>query len=250
MNQKKHLLWLTTDQALPDLSKDAVIDSPIEGLIAAGGELSVARLLEAYGKGIFPWFSNDQPVLWWSPDPRMVLQTADFKLHRSLRKTLQKFIRSVNHEIRFDTSFESVIGHCAQQPRAGQSGTWIVQSMQQAYLALHRAGHAHSVETWQDGRLVGGLYCVNIGRCVFGESMFSLTTDASKIALSALVAFAKEQHIPWIDCQQNTQHLASLGAKEVQRAAFIQSIQTTQSAPSPAWEFRPIYWKHLLPDFA
>ena len=250
MNQKKHLLWLTTDQALPDLSKDAVIDSPIEGLIAAGGELSVARLLEAYGKGMFPWFSNDQPVLWWSPDPRMVLQTADFKLHRSLRKTLQKFIRSVNHEIRFDTSFESVIGHCAQQPRAGQSGTWIVQSMQQAYLALHRAGHAHSVETWQDGRLVGGLYCVNIGRCVFGESMFSLTTDASKIALSALVAFAKEQHIPWSDCQQHTQHLASLGAKEVQRAAFIQSIQATQSAPRPAWEFRPIYWKHLLPDFA
>jgi leucyl/phenylalanyl-tRNA--protein transferase len=248
MKKNPELLWLTPNDPLPTLNKGAVIESPLDGLIAAGGGLSVLRLQEAYGKGMFPWFSERQPVLWWSPDPRMVLQTADFKLHRSLRKTIQNFILKKNHEIRFDTAFESVIANCSQQARPGQDGTWIVQEMRQAYVALHRAGVAHSVETWIDGQLVGGLYCVNLGRCIFGESMFSHQTDASKIALAALVAFAKSQQMPWIDCQQNTKHLASLCAKEMPRDQFIELVALGSSLPSPPWEFRPIYWKHILPS--
>jgi leucyl/phenylalanyl-tRNA---protein transferase len=185
-------------------------------------------------------------VLWWSPDPRMVLQTRHFKLHRSLRKSLAHFRNDANCEIRFDSAFERVISACAVQPRAGQFGTWIVSEMVQAYCELHRAGHAHSVETWINGELAGGLYCVNLGRMVFGESMFAHQTDASKIALAALVAFCRSSGITMIDCQQNTGHLASLGAAEISRGEFALHLSHNRDKTAPAWQFDPLYWQQIL----
>ena len=219
---------------------------PAPGLLAAGETLDAATLIRAYSNGIFPWFSLGQPVLWWSPDPRMVLQTADFKLHRSLRKRMVHFINDIRCEIRFDSAFERVIGACASKTRTGQSGTWIVSEMEQAYAELHRAGHAHSVETWIDGELAGGLYCVNLGRMVFGESMFAHQTDASKIALAALVAFCRAKGIAMIDCQQNTGHLASLGAVEISRAAFATHLRCHVNENTPTWHFDSLYWQELL----
>lgn len=220
--------------------------SPLAGLVAAGGGLSVSRLREAYQQGMFPWFSEGQPVLWWSPDPRMVLITDDFKLHRSLKKTLKTFIATPDCDVRIDHAFEQVIQHCAQVPRQGQPGTWIVGDMIEAYIALHKAGFAHSVETWVNGQLVGGLYCVSIGDTLFGESMFALETDASKIALAALVAFARSQGFMWIDCQQNTKHLASLGAREMPRSEFLQRVRQTSKNTQRAWAFVPANWDALL----
>lgn len=220
--------------------------SGMKGLVAAGGGLSVQRLLEAYSQGMFPWYSEGQPILWWSPSPRMVLEVENFKLHRSLRKTLQKFVQMPFSSVTFDTAFDRVIEHCSTFKRQGQNGTWILQDMVGAYQALHRAGFAHSVETWIDGELVGGLYCVSIGKAIFGESMFALQTDASKIALSALVAFAKQNEIRWIDCQQNTRHLASLGAHEIAQADFLHAVNKAVTQTAPTWEFLPLYWKNLF----
>jgi len=239
--------WLEIDSPLPSPETAQKKGSDLEGLVAAGGGLSVERLCEAYRQGMFPWFSEGQPVLWWSPDPRMVLQVERFRLHRSLRKTLHKFITAGNTEIRIDSAFGQVIRHCAGFSRPGQNGTWIVQDMIQAYEALHAAGHAHSVETWVDGRLVGGLYCVAMGQALFGESMFALQTDASKIALAALVAFAKAHQVAWIDCQQNTRHLASLGAFEIPRQQLLANVQAARQRPALVWEFQPIYWNELMP---
>ena len=220
--------------------------SGMKGLVAAGGGLSVQRLLEAYSQGMFPWYSEGQPILWWSPSPRMVLEVENFKLHRSLRKTLQKFVQMPSANVTFDTAFDRVIAHCSAFKRQGQQGTWILQDMVAAYQALHRAGFAHSVETWIDGELVGGLYCVSIGKAIFGESMFALQTDASKIALSALVAFSKQHEIRWIDCQQNTSHLASLGAHEIAQADFLHAVKKAVTQTAPTWEFLPLYWKNLF----
>jgi leucyl/phenylalanyl-tRNA--protein transferase len=240
------LPWLDADESFPPVATAWGENDPAPGLLAAGRSLEVASLLQAYGLGIFPWFSAGQPILWWSPDPRMVLRTADFRLHRSLRKSINHFRHAPAHEIRFDTAFEQVIAACSSMPRAGQSGTWIVPDMVQAYTALHRAGHAHSVETWIDGELAGGLYCVNIGGMVFGESMFAHRTDASKIALSALVAFCRAQGVPMIDCQQNTRHLASLGAAEIPRSDFVAHVAASLALAPPAWKFVPLYWNQLL----
>ena len=242
--------WLEQNNALPAPETAQKKDSPMAGLVAAGGGLSVARLCEAYQQGMFPWFSQDQPVLWWSPDPRMVLQTSDFKLHRSLRKTLQRFIDDASCEIRIDHDFSAVIRHCAQTQRKGQPGTWIVDEMILAYEALHDAGFAHSVETWQNGRLVGGLYCVSIGDTLFGESMFALQTDASKIALAALVAFARAHGLAWIDCQQNTRHLASLGALEMPRSEFLKQVRAAQKDVRRAWLFKTSYWQTVISPLA
>jgi leucyl/phenylalanyl-tRNA--protein transferase len=177
----------------------------------------------------------------------MVLFTDEFRLHRSLRKTVAKFAADPHCEIRFDSDFDAVIHACATSDRPGQSGTWIVPAMVQAYQAFHRAGFAHSVETWMDGRLVGGLYCVVIGRAVFGESMFTRVPDASKIALAALVAWCRQRDAGVIDCQQNTRHLASLGAREIPRAEFVQQV-AVQARRSPApWHFEPVYWNAVLP---
>lgn len=237
--------WLDPDTPLPPAHTAQGSSSPLRGLVAAGGGLSVNRLLEAYGQGIFPWFSEGQPILWWSTDPRMVLRVADFKLHRSLKKTIQKFADQPNMAVRIDTAFEQVIHHCAQVSRQGQAGTWILPEMVAAYIELHHAGYAHSVETWVDGQLVGGLYCVALGQAVFGESMFALQTDASKIALAALIAFARAHGIEWIDCQQNTRHLASLGAREVDRSEFLQWVAQDKKREAPTWTFTPHNWQHL-----
>ena len=190
------------------------------GLLAAGADLSPSRLLEAYRHGIFPWFSAEDPILWWSPDPRMVLFPAEFKISRSLRKTLLRG----QYQIRCDTAFEQVMRACSQ-PREGQNGTWIQEEMIAAYVRLHKAGYAHSIETWMDNKLVGGLYGVSIGRMFYGESMFSNKTDASKIALAYLSAQLKRWNFGMIDCQMNTPHLASLGAREITRREFLIRLQ-------------------------
>lgn len=240
------LPWLAPGEPFPPVSQAWGDQDPIPGLLAAGGALDIDTLRRAYASGIFPWFSHDQPILWWSTDPRMVLKPNDFKLHPSLRKSIRQGLRCGSLEIRIDTAFRDVILACANTPRPGQQGTWIVGSMQQAYIALHEAGHAHSIETWWDGALVGGLYCVNLGRMVFGESMFSNRTDASKMALAALVACARAWGVPAIDCQQNTRHLASLGAVEVPRSSFLTWLEGACPQPAPHWRFDPLYWHALL----
>ncbi|MBC5767755.1 leucyl/phenylalanyl-tRNA--protein transferase [Ramlibacter albus] len=241
-----HLPWLHPGDPFPDASTAWDARQPAPGLLAAGGALDVDTLHRAYSCGIFPWFSEGQPILWWSTDPRMVLFTREFKLHRSLRKTLAKFAADPRCEIRIDSAFDEVIRACASSERPGQSGTWIVPNMVRAYQAFHRAGYAHSVETWVEGRLVGGLYCVGIGRAVFGESMFTRQPDASKIALAALVALGRAQGVAMIDCQQNTRHLASLGAREIPRAEFVQHVAAAAALPPAQWRFDPVYWTQLL----
>ena len=245
-NELMQIPWLETQTPLPPAVSAQKIGTPLAGLVAAGGGLSTARLQEAYRHGMFPWFSEGQPVLWWSPDPRMLLRTDEFRLHRSLLKSLKAFREAPKCEIRFNSAFGRVIRHCASSPRQGQSGTWIVPEMISAYEALHVAGFAHSIETWIEGHLVGGLYCVAVGHAVFGESMFAHQSNASKIALAALVAFARAHKVEWIDCQQNTKHLASLGAKEIPRSDFLQKIRETNSKPLDAWCFEPSYWDLLL----
>ncbi len=240
--------WLEPGADFPPVAQAMDADSGAPGLLAAGGALDVPTLLSAYRQGIFPWFGEGQPVLWWSTDPRMVLQVDNFRLHPSLRKTLRRFVRTPGCEIRIDSAFAQVIRHCADSARRGSPGTWILPQMQQAYIRLHQAGHAHSVETWIDGELVGGLYCVAIGKAVYGESMFALARDASKIALAALVAFCRTHGIRSIDCQQNTGHLASLGAAEIPRANFLHHCAQAVAQAPPSWNFQPLYWKQLLAE--
>ena len=243
------ICWLhSAEDPLPDTRLALPAGSEAPGLLAAGGELTPQRLTEAYSKGVFPWYSAGQPVLWWSPDPRMVLWVADFKLARSLRKTVARFARSPVCEVRIDSAFEQVIGACASTPRDGQDGTWIVPDMVQAYSRWHTLGAVHSFETWIDGELVGGLYGVCIGRMFFGESMFSRRTDASKIALAALVCFCREHGIELVDCQQRTGHLASMGGGELPRPAFEAAVAEGIARPAPAaWTYHQRLWKHLLP---
>jgi leucyl/phenylalanyl-tRNA--protein transferase len=240
------LIWLEPGQNFPPLEQAWAEDSPAPGLLCAGGELTSERLEQAYRGGIFPWFSLGQPVLWWSPDPRMVLPVADFKISPSLKKIIKRFKRSADCEIRFDSQFETVMRACAEASRPGQSGTWIVPAMVQAYTDLHERGLTHSVETWVDGELVGGLYCVSIGRAVFGESMFFKRSHASKIALAALVAWCRAQGVVQIDCQQATPHLASLGAGTIARSTFIQVMQLQAQQSGPRWQFDPVYWDHVV----
>lgn len=200
------------------------------GLLAAGGDLSVARLLSAYRRGIFPWFNPGEPILWWSPDPRMVMFPAEFKISRSLKKRLAR----ADYCIRVDTAFTRVMGECAA-PREGAGGTWISPQMIAAYGALHEAGYAHSFETWIEGEsgpeLAGGLYGVALGRAFYGESMFARQTDASKIALAHLVRFLAANDFGVIDCQMNTSHLASLGAREISRAEFAALLERLTAQP-------------------
>jgi leucyl/phenylalanyl-tRNA--protein transferase len=203
------------------------------GLLAAGGDLSSARLLKAYRQGIFPWFSEGEPILWWSPEPRMVLFPNEFKISRSLRKTL----RNGQYEIRTDSAFEQVMRACAA-PREGANGTWIHDEMIAAYCDLHRMGYAHSVETWINGELVGGLYGMALGRMFYGESMFSFKTDASKIAVAHLAAQLEKWNFGMIDCQMNTPHLTSLGAREIPRKDFITRLQDLINySPVTDWHF-------------
>lgn len=249
------LSWIDDHSPLPAADQALGVDTDAPGLVAAGGSVTPARLEEAYSRGIFPWYGPGQPPLWWSPDPRMVLQVADFKLSRSLKKTLRRFIATPGCDVRFDHDFCAVIRACASTPRAGQDGTWIVPELMAAYTAWHRLGCVHSAETWVDGELVGGLYFVNLGRMCFGESMFAHRTDASKIALAALVAACRARGVTWIDCQQNTGHLASLGAHEVPRSAFLTHVASATTAtpalpatPMAEWSYDESAWNLLAPD--
>lgn len=229
--------WL--DHATPFPPLASALSEP-NGLLCAGGDLAPARLLSAYRQGIFPWFGPEDPLLWWSPDPRMVLFPGEFKIQRSLRKTLRKG----GYQVRFDSAFAQVIGACSSTPRPGQNGTWIVPEICRAYGRLHELGFAHSVETWVEGDtgpvLVGGLYGIAIGRMFYGESMFSHRTDASKIALAHLVVFLEKQGFGMIDCQMNTKHLASLGAREIPRQQFIERLQCLTADETPP--FAPGRW--------
>lgn len=222
---------LQPDAAFPDVN--LALHHP-NGLLAAGGDLSPPRLLEAYRHGIFPWFGADDPILWWSPDPRMVLFPQKFHLSHSLRKTL----RRGQYEIRIDSAFEKLIRACGAPRERPGGGTWIVEEMIRAYCELHRLGYAHSVEVWMDGELAGGLYGVAIGRMFFGESMFSHRTDASKIALAHLAAQLKKWDFGMIDCQMHTPHLASLGARAIPRKEFITRLQELiNCTPVTDWNF-------------
>lgn len=240
------LSWIDDEGPLPPAHQALGPESDAPGLLAAGGRLTPQRLEEAYRKGIFPWYGPGQPPLWWSPDPRMVLHTAEFRLHRSLRKTLRRFLATPGCALQFDTAFDEVIHACAGTPREGQDGTWIVPELMQAYRAWHRLGRVHSAEAWVDGRLVGGLYFVAIGRMVYGESMFSHRTDASKLALAALVAASRVRGVELIDCQQNTGHLASLGAREIPRSDFLAHLAEAVQAPDlAAWTYDEAMWQAL-----
>lgn len=240
------LPWLRAGDPFPPVSLAWDSTAPAPGLLAAGGALDVGTLVRAYSAGVFPWFSAGQPILWWSPDPRMMMQTSQFKLHRSLRKRINQFAIDPACEIRVDSAFDQTIEACATVHRPGQSGTWIVPDMVSAYQRLHVAGYAHSIETWMNGNLVGGLYCVAIGRAVFGESMFSLVPDASKLALAALIAFCRHHGIEWVDCQQNTRHLASLGARETARSDLVRYVRTAITQQPPEWRFEPYLWGELI----
>jgi leucyl/phenylalanyl-tRNA--protein transferase len=224
--------WLAHDTPFPDVSEALTADAP--GLLAAGADLSPQRLLAAYRRGIFPWFSEGQPILWWSTDPRMVLMTADFRVSDSLKKSLRKVQRSMagdgRWQVRFDGDFEAVMRACAA-PRKDGPGTWISDDIVAGYCGLHRLGYAHSSELWLDGQLVGGAYGVSIGRMFYGESMFARVTDGSKIALAWLVTFLRRHGVAMIDCQQETAHLASLGAAPIGRRRFLAHLEASIAEP-------------------
>ncbi len=234
--------WLGARDPFPDVERALGESSSAPGLLAASETLSPQRVADAYHRGIFPWYSDGQPVLWWSPDPRMILAPAEFRVSATFRKTLRRVQREPRWEVRVDRDFPAVMRACANAPRDGQRGTWITDEIVAAYSALHRAGHAHSIETWLDGERVGGLYGVAFGTMFFGESMFAKVSDASKIALACLVAHLRTQGVTLIDCQQNTGHLASLGGREIGRREFVAHVRRTVAEPDIAWQFD----KHAL----
>ncbi|WP_295750392.1 leucyl/phenylalanyl-tRNA--protein transferase [Undibacterium sp.] len=228
--------WLELDTPFPHVDQALGADQEAAGLLAAGADLSVARLLDAYKHGIFPWYSEGQPILWWSTDPRMVLMTAEFKLSDSLKKTIRKTAKDARWELRFDTAFEQVMRACAA-PRRNGAGTWISPEIVKGYTDLHAAGYAHSSEVWLDGELVGGAYGVCIGKMFYGESMFARVSDASKIAIAHLIFFLRAHGVEMIDCQQETAHLASLGAHPIARSDFVRWIEHATELPSIAvWQ--------------
>jgi leucyl/phenylalanyl-tRNA--protein transferase len=227
--------WLDSKSPFPPIG--TALREP-NGLLAAGGDLSPERIIDAYRQGIYPWYSRGQPLLWWSPDPRMVLYVNEYRRSRSLAKR----IRRGDFEVRVDTAFDQVIGACANVVRDSQNGTWITGEMAAAYRRLHALGYAHSVEAWRDGELVGGLYGLALGRVFFGESMFSHESDASKVALAALVSLLAAQKVPMIDCQQETEHLASMGARPIPRREFARALaELIHSNAAPAdWMAGPL----------
>jgi leucyl/phenylalanyl-tRNA--protein transferase len=212
---------------------EQALDQP-DGLLAAGASLSTRRLLDAYGRGIFPWFNEGDPILWWSPDPRTVLSPSRVHVSHSLRKRLKKEAFMIT----IDRAFGRVLDGCAA-PRPGDSGTWLSQHMRRAYTALHQAGFAHSIEVWMDGELAGGVYGVALGRMFFGESMFTVRTDASKIAMVRLAAQLERWQFPLIDCQLETDHLVSLGAEAMPRRRFVAEVAQLIKQPSPPWVMDP-----------
>ncbi len=220
------LYWLDPENSQqPFPNPEQALDEP-NGLLAVGGDLSYQRLINAYRSGIFPWYSADASILWWSPDPRTVLFTDHLKISRSLRKTL----RQGHFKITFDQCFESVIRHCAE-PHGDRQETWITEEMIDAYRQLHQQGYACSVETWHENQLVGGLYGVAIGRMFFGESMFNRANDASKVALVALCRQLQHRRFPLIDCQMSTPHLTHMGAEDIPRKDFLAALKTLCRQP-------------------
>ena len=221
------------------LSEDLVFPPPHlaskSGLLAIGGDLSRKRLLLAYSMGIFPWYSAGEPILWWSPDPRLVLYPDEFKVSKSLKKIIKKQAFMVT----MDRAFEDVITQCAQVRLENHEGTWIVDDMVQAYCRLHESGYAHSVEAWRDDILAGGLYGVSLGKFFFGESMFTRITNASKVALVALVEYLQARNFVLIDCQIATEHLISFGAREISRARYLKELAGALRNPSlpDKWAF-------------
>jgi len=214
------------------LSEDLVFPSPHlaskEGLLAVGGDLTRDRLLLAYSLGIFPWYSEGEPILWWSPDPRLVLYPSDLKVSRSLDKVINK----ARFNVTVDRAFEQVIKDCARVRLENREGTWIVDEMVKAYCELHESGFAHSVEAWAGDRLAGGLYGVSLGKCFFGESMFTRISNASKVAFVALVNHLKSQGFAMIDCQITTGHLTRFGAREISRARYLDELDEALKAPT------------------
>ena len=224
-----YLLSETTQFPHPCLASE-------EGLLAVGGDLSTERLLSAYGQGIFPWFSEGEPILWWSPDPRLVLLPHEFKLSKSLKKVINRSL----FDITIDQTFRRVITECSETRVEQGEPTWIVGDMIEAYCRLHEDGFAHSVEAWQEGELVGGLYGVSLGKCFFGESMFATVSNASKVAFAWLVDFLTSHAFQMIDCQVTTQHLISMGAKEIPRDRFLTLLQVSLKEPTMQgkWQYR------------
>lgn len=204
------------------------------GLLAVGGDLCVERLLAAYRAGIFPWYAEGDPILWWSPDPRLVLFPGDLRISRRLGRVLRK----KTFQVTMDTAFEAVVRACASAPRRSGPGTWIIDEMIDAYCRLHRAGYAHSVEAWQEGELAGGLYGVSLGRCFFGESMFTRTSNASKVAFVRLVQFLSGRDFDMIDCQMTTAHLVRFGAVEMRREAFLKRLSAALQASTATGTWR------------
>lgn len=237
MNRK--LAWVNPADPLPPSTEAFTAEEGANGLLAAGMDLSPQRLMESYRRGIFPWFSQGEPVLWWTPDPRMVLMLADFSVSKSFRKTLRRALQDDGLTIVCNHDFAGVMRACAA-PRGQQAGTWINPAMVAAYAELHAQGFAHSVALLRHGEPVGGLYCVSIGRMVFGESMFSRESEASKIALAALVAWLQHHGALVIDCQQRTAHLASLGGREIVRSAFESLVVQQTALPDLPWATDPV----------
>lgn len=223
-------------------------DSHVPGLIAVSERIYPGQLAQAYQLGIFPWYSDNQPVLWWSPDPRMVLKPDQFRCSHSLKKVLRHYIQDVHSELQVDSDFGSVVRACATNERKDQDGTWITYEIMEAYTALHEAGHAHSIAILEQDVLVGGLYCVSFGGMVFGESMFSRQTNASKIALAALCAWCKQNGVAMIDCQQETAHLSSMGASPLSREEFLDQLHISlkQSNIEIPWKFDKNILHHWL----
>lgn len=235
MKHTSSLPFLEAGEPFPAVNRAWHEHSDAPGLLAAGGCLDVETLCRAYRQGIFPWFGQNDPILWWSTHPRMVLFTDEFRLSASLKKEIKHLHQHERLNFKIDHDFANVIHHCANTPRSGQGGTWIQPTMIDAYIKLHQAGFAHSVETWIDDKLVGGLYCVAIGRMVFGESMFTHRSNASKMALTALLAFCRRHAIPLIDCQQQTAHLASLGGRPISRDDFLTRVMLQVDQTTPTW---------------
>ncbi|CAA6808034.1 MAG: Leucyl/phenylalanyl-tRNA--protein transferase (EC [uncultured Aureispira sp.] len=213
------MYWLTEEITFPHPKY-----ASSEGLLAAGGDLSPQRILFAYEHGIFPWYNEGEPILWWSPNPRFVLYPSEIKVSKSMRQVFRK----KTFRVSFDQAFESVIEACAIIPRAGQNGTWLTEEMKAAYINLHRLGFAHSVETWQGDTLVGGLYGLSLGNCFFGESMFAKASNASKMALIVLAKTLEKKGFGMIDCQSETKHLGSMGAKFIDQVDFLAYLEESK----------------------